>query len=51
MPQPFAAIWASRRVSGIGLEPNRITFDGHPSATVLLRKASREVAWEKAERR
>jgi hypothetical protein len=36
MPQPFAAIWASRRVSGIGLEPNLITFDVHPSATVLL---------------
>ena len=36
MPQPFAVIWASTRVSGIGLEPNLITFDIHPSATELL---------------
>ena len=36
MPQPFAVIWASTRVSGIVLEPNLITFDIHPSATELL---------------
>jgi len=41
MPQPFAVIWASTRVSGIGLEPNLITFDIRPSATVLLCKAEK----------
>lgn len=51
MPQPFAAISASERVSGIGLEPNLIRFDPIPvpSRSCARLERHREVAQEKAE--
>jgi hypothetical protein len=53
MPQPFAAISASERGSGIGLEPNLIRFDPIPvpSRSCTRLERHREVAREKAERR